>query len=83
MPKPSQMRYSLQPLTRECGTRELGDRVGLSHQIIDIWARRGITWERADVLAIALGRHPGEVWPQWWDEALDRAAEPRQIDGMT
>ncbi len=31
------------------------------------WRRRGLTVERADELAVAVGHHPGELWPDaWW-----------------
>jgi hypothetical protein len=27
----------------------------------------------ADRLATALGHHPGDLWPSWWDDGLDEA----------
>ena len=29
--------------------------------------RRWLTWETADEIAVALGRHPFEIWPEWFD----------------
>ena len=26
-----------------------------------------VTWKAADDLACALGLHPAELWPNWWD----------------
>lgn len=33
---------------------------------ISRWRRAGLTWATADEVAIRLGLHPGEVWPEWW-----------------
>lgn len=30
------------------------------------WAANGLSERQADELAVFLGRHPGEIWPQWW-----------------
>lgn len=30
------------------------------------WRQYGVTWAQADVLAVRLGLHPAEVWPDWW-----------------
>jgi hypothetical protein len=32
------------------------------------WRHEGLPWARADELAVGLGLHPGEVWPEWWED---------------
>ena len=31
--------------------------------------RRRMSWHIADRIAVALGRHPYELWPEWFDRA--------------
>lgn len=31
-----------------------------------LFLRRWLPWERADQIAVALGRHPSELWPDWF-----------------
>lgn len=31
------------------------------------WRAGGVTWAQADELAVAVGLHPAEVWPEWWE----------------
>lgn len=30
------------------------------------WMRSGLTVKAADQVAVRLGYHPGEIWPEWW-----------------
>ena len=38
-----------------------------THELRLLLDRRWLTWETADEIAIALGRHPYEIWPGWFD----------------
>ena len=31
-----------------------------------VFLRRWLPWDRADHIAVALGRHPSELWPDWY-----------------
>ena len=33
------------------------------------WRAYGVPLWHADRLAVALGRHPGELWPEYWEAA--------------
>lgn len=33
------------------------------------WRRQGVPLWEADRMAVTLGRHPAELWPQWWEAA--------------
>ncbi len=52
---------------REHGTAEpVTEALGVSRSTVSRMLRRGVTAYQADALAVALGRHPCEVWPEWW-----------------
>lgn len=40
--------------------------VGVNPRTVHTWAHDGIPLHSADRAAIALDRHPCEVWPDWW-----------------
>ncbi|MBW3536188.1 MAG: hypothetical protein KY395_00270 [Actinobacteria bacterium] len=67
-------RLSLEPLVARYGSvsglaRALRrDRVQVSK-----WRRDGLPMASADRIAVALGMHPVEVWPDWY-EATEQAA---------
>lgn len=68
----SRRRLSIEPLLE----RLEADSVAAAARRLDVdrtrlyqWRRAGLTVARADVLAIAAGFHPGEVWPEWWQLA--------------
>jgi len=43
---------------------------GVDRATIHRWTRAGIPWRDADRIAIKVcGTHPGNIWPEWWDEA--------------
>lgn len=55
------------PGTTEAGNRLLARVLGIDDRTVVYWKRHGLGPEAADRLAIALGRHPGDIWPEWWD----------------
>ena len=69
-------RFPFAPLLAAVGTtaptavpRRAG--VNASGETIRSWLTTGLTVRMADRMAIGLGRHPGEIWPEWWDLACD------------
>lgn len=38
------------------------------------WSTSGLSEAEADVVAVVLSLHPGQVWPEWWD--LDANDQP-------
>ena len=38
----------------------------------NVFRRRWLPWDRADQIAIALGQHPSELWPDWFEPILAR-----------
>lgn len=34
------------------------------------WRRTGLTEAQADCLAVHIGRHPSEIWPEWFAMAM-------------
>lgn len=54
----------------------LAFRLGITRQAIQRLARTGLSDRQADHYAIAIGIHPGFIWPEWWTNA-PHAAEPR------
>ncbi len=72
-PKPMP-RFPLGPLRRRIAHIPLADvaaMAGMSHEAIRIAVRPGaetISLAQADRIAIGLGIHPSELWPEWWDD---------------
>ncbi len=47
---------------------ELGDILGLPRRTLHrLLASPRLRWDAADRVAVALGRHPSELWPGWFD----------------
>lgn len=51
------------------GTRTVAARCRTTARIVHRWMRCGMKLEEADAAAVALGMHPCEVWPEWWEVA--------------
>lgn len=70
-------RLSLEPLVaRYGGVSGLARALGHERAQVSKWRSRGLPVTTADAVAVALGLHPVEVWPDWYavcDEA-DAAA---------
>ena len=39
----------------------------MDHTQLQRWRRLGVTVDQADWLAVTTGRHPSEVWPDWYE----------------
>ena len=47
---------------------EVGEVLGLPRRTLHrVLASSTLRWDAADRVAIALGRHPSELWPSWFD----------------
>jgi hypothetical protein len=44
---------------------------GVTKRTVVRWRAGGLDERSADHAAIALGVHPCELWPEWWDGASD------------
>lgn len=69
-------RYPLGPFFELTGwtMRQVSVASGCSHPNGIEYRRRiehGVTALVADRIATAAGFHPAEIWPSWWDDALD------------
>ena len=42
-----------------------GELFGVSGDCVGKWRQRGLSERQADRIATALGRYPGELWPEW------------------
>lgn len=49
---------------------EVAELAGTSRRQWYRWRRTGVDVWQADELAVRFGRHPGELWPEWWETAL-------------
>lgn len=70
MPGPAvqTLRFPLDPLLVRCPSRrEIARRSGLSP--VALRDPRGLTVRTADRAAVAVGCHPAELWPDWFDLA--------------
>lgn len=55
---------------------ELAARIGLPKRTLHrVLSAMRLRWDIADRVAIALGHHPCEVWPEWFDLADDQIKE--------
>ena len=44
--------------------------LGLSGSTAQDYRHNGMSWRVADRLAVKAGFHPGQVWPEWIDDAI-------------
>ncbi len=55
---------------------EVAATIGLPKRTLQrVMSSRWLRWDVADRVAIALGHHPCEVWPEWFDLATDQIKE--------
>jgi hypothetical protein len=65
--RPPSPRLPLEPLVRMYGSiGNLAAAVGRERTAVGKWSERGLTPLWADRVAVALGMHPTEVWPEWY-----------------
>lgn len=68
MPAPSE-RLSFAPVEQRVADPNvsgLARRFKVPREAIYRWRRCGLTVERADELAVLVGHHPAELWPESW-----------------
>jgi lambda repressor-like predicted transcriptional regulator len=52
---------------REQSITDLAQELRIDRRTLQrVLAKRSVRSDTADRIAIALGRHPGEMWPQWF-----------------
>lgn len=73
-------RYPVAPLLHifgELSSREIQERYGIHPTTVNRWRNQPTTqiieWE-ADRFAVQLGRHPGELWEDWFN--IDAPIQP-------
>lgn len=44
--------------------------LGVGNRSVTRWQHDGLGVDTADVLAVRLGRHPAEVWPDWYETSV-------------
>lgn len=72
-PTTSDARLPLDPLIRACGSgNNLAALTGYRRARLTQWQRDGVPVCAADNMAVALGMHPIELWPDWYE--IDAAA---------
>jgi hypothetical protein len=45
----------------------VGPSEGAGRQAVVRWRKRGLSVDEADELAVAMDRHPSEIWPDWYE----------------
>ena len=59
-------------------TPRIAELAGVSRRTVNRWRHAGIPLELADRLACAIGLHPSNVWPEWYElEARDELESER------
>ena len=53
--------------SRDLSVTELASHVGLDRSTLQrLFTRDRLRYDAADTIAVALGRHPSELWPDWF-----------------
>lgn len=68
MSRPFARRFSIEPCLAHHTISDLARTIGIDRAQVQRWKRVGLTPPAADRVAIALGHHPFELWPDWYDE---------------
>lgn len=72
MPKAIKRRYSTQPLLKFLPVikADAGKVIGRSANTIAAWHNQEhfLSENQADIIAITIGLHPVDIWPNWFDE---------------
>ena len=65
---PCDLRLPVEPLVARYGNvSALARALGVDRVQVSRWRRTGIGLATADRLAIAIGLHPVDLWPEWYD----------------
>lgn len=71
----TERRFPIEPLLRSRSIADLGRTTSIDPSQFHRYRRKGgIPASRADVVAIALGCHPLELWPDWLDDLTEKAS---------
>lgn len=62
-------RFPVAPLLARHSIKGLERRTGIDERQFHRWKHSGVPYSRADEIAGALGSHPVELWPDWYDGA--------------
>jgi hypothetical protein len=74
-PRARQPRVSLEPLVQRYGNVSvLARALGIDRAQVARWRGHGLPVGSADRVAVAVGCHPAEVWPEWYAVTADEAA---------
>lgn len=71
------MRYpfsDLETAVRTTNASHLAELIGVDRTVIYRWRRNGLTFDKADELAVKFGFVPENIWPAWREDANERAA---------
>lgn len=44
--------------------------LGVTPRSLQRWRETGLPWGKADALAVKVGFHPSDLWPDWFDSSL-------------
>jgi hypothetical protein len=61
-----QERLPYQPLARFGSPRDIAHMTGINPRLVYRWRTEGLIPVTADRVAVALGCHPVEIWPEWF-----------------
>jgi lambda repressor-like predicted transcriptional regulator len=65
--KPARAAIERRAADRDVGTRELAIDLGLDRRTVQrLLLRDRLRSDTADRIAVALGKHPSELWPEWF-----------------
>jgi lambda repressor-like predicted transcriptional regulator len=74
-PRARQPRLSLEPLVEYYGSvSTLARALGVERTQVAHWRSDGLPVDSADRIACSLGKHPAEVWPEWYTVVTAEAA---------
>jgi hypothetical protein len=76
-PSTHALRWPLQPLFDATDTTEylqLAVLTGFPARTIHRWAHAGLRDIQADRAAVALGKHPSNIWPNWFEPLIQEQA---------
>lgn len=73
-PRAASPRISIEPLVERYGNGSaLARALGCDHTQVSRWRSQGLPLDSADRVAVALGLHPAEVWPDWYRLTQEQA----------
>lgn len=73
-PPVDRRRFPLDPVLARHTIAEAARAAGFHSAQLSRWKRTGVPAAAADRLAVALGRHPLELWPDWDDDQAEAAS---------